>query len=45
LLHRFIREASELPVMVESGEIWLDDRPIGLKSQASVIDRMTGSRR
>lgn len=34
-VHRFIGEASELPVMVENGEIWLDDRPIGLKSDAN----------
>ncbi len=31
-VHRFIGEASELPVKVENGDIWLDDRPIGLKA-------------
>ncbi|HEX5932989.1 MAG TPA: sulfate/molybdate ABC transporter ATP-binding protein [Pseudorhizobium sp.] len=34
-VHRFIGEASELPVSVENGDIWLDDRPIGLKAERS----------
>ncbi len=31
-VHRFIGEASELPVRVENGEVWLDDRTVGLKT-------------
>ncbi|MCO5732135.1 sulfate/molybdate ABC transporter ATP-binding protein [Rhizobium sp. SSA_523] len=31
-VHRFIGEASELPVRVEDGAVWLDDRPTGLKA-------------
>ncbi|SMC76373.1 sulfate/molybdate ABC transporter ATP-binding protein [Rhizobium sp. RU36D] len=31
-VHRFIGEASELQVVVKNGDMWLDDRPIGLKS-------------
>lgn len=34
-VHRFIGEASELPVTVENGDIWLDDRPIGIKADHS----------
>ena len=32
-VHRFIGEASELPVRVENGDIWLDDRPIGIRAE------------
>ncbi|CAD7054426.1 sulfate ABC transporter ATP-binding protein [Pseudorhizobium endolithicum] len=32
-VHRFIGEASELPVEIQDGSIWLDDRPIGLKAE------------
>ena len=31
-VHRFIGGASELPVRLEDGQVWLDDRPIGLSS-------------
>lgn len=31
-VHRFIGEASELPVRVEDGAVWLDDWPTGLKT-------------
>ncbi|MGV1824239.1 sulfate/molybdate ABC transporter ATP-binding protein [Agrobacterium vitis] len=34
-VHRFIGESSALPVRIESGQIWLDDRPTGLKSEGN----------
>lgn len=34
-VHRFIGEASELPVRVEDGAIWLDDWPTGLKTDTA----------
>lgn len=34
-VHRFIGEASELPVRIENGDVWLDDRTVGLKAAQS----------
>ncbi|SUB01585.1 Sulfate/thiosulfate import ATP-binding protein CysA [Pannonibacter phragmitetus] len=34
-VHRFIGEASEVPVRIEGGQVWLDDRPTGLAAQGA----------
>lgn len=34
-VHRFIGEASEVPVRIENGEVWIDDRTVGLKAEGN----------
>ncbi|WP_106753558.1 sulfate/molybdate ABC transporter ATP-binding protein [Pannonibacter carbonis] len=34
-VHRFIGESSELPVRIDGGQVWLDDRPTGLTAEGA----------